>query len=190
MGHRFPRLVVWGDGTVTRWRRGEHCPVRDPRRSSGVRHTPAAPNCDPSHRGTSGFCTRVARDSTPRRRDGRGDPSTGPRRHRTSGRGRGRLAKQDDISRSVINAATTVHPSGGPHLGQQGGPRRGSAAPIDGRGRPQPGPHHRRTVGQATAGQGHSLYSGGLGSTVRPKVDALTPARQAYQATAAVTRPR
>jgi hypothetical protein len=39
-------------------------------------------------------------------------------------------------------------------------------------------------------GQGHSLYSGGLGSTVRPKVDALTPARHAYQATAAVRRPR
>src|SRR3954469_6516366 len=29
---------------------------------------------------------------------------------------------------------------------------------------------------------GHSLYSGGFGSTARPKVDALTPARQAYQA--------
>ena len=39
-------------------------------------------------------------------------------------------------------------------------------------------------------GQGHSLYSGGFGSTIRPKVDALTPARHAYQATAAVTRPR
>jgi hypothetical protein len=39
-------------------------------------------------------------------------------------------------------------------------------------------------------GQGHSLYSGGLGSTARPKVDALTPARHAYQATAAVRRPR
>jgi pimeloyl-ACP methyl ester carboxylesterase len=37
---------------------------------------------------------------------------------------------------------------------------------------------------------GHSLYSGGFGSTARPKVDALTPARHAYQATAAVTRPR
>jgi integrase len=49
---------------------------------------------------------------------------------------------------------------------------------------------HRRAVGQTTAGQGHSLYSGGLGRTVRPKVDALTPARHAYQATAAVTRPR
>jgi hypothetical protein len=36
----------------------------------------------------------------------------------------------------------------------------------------------------------HSLYSGGFGSTARPKVDALTPARHAYQATAAVTRPR
>ena len=47
-----------------------------------------------------------------------------------------------------------------------------------------------RDVGRTTAGQGHSLYSGGFGSTVRPKVDALTPARHAYQATAAVMRPR
>ncbi len=50
--------------------------------------------------------------------------------------------------------------------------------------------NHRPAVGRTTAGQGHSLYSGGFGSTARPKVDALTPARHAYQATAAVTRPR
>ncbi|SNR72125.1 hypothetical protein SAMN06272737_12128 [Blastococcus mobilis] len=45
-------------------------------------------------------------------------------------------------------------------------------------------------LGGRSTGAGHILYSGGFGRTARPKVDALTPARHAYQATTAVTRPR
>jgi hypothetical protein len=52
----------------------------------------------------------------------------------------------------------------------------------------RPRTHERRRSGDRRAD--HSLYSGGFGSTARPKVDALTPARHAYQATAAVTSPR
>jgi hypothetical protein len=57
---------------------------------------------------------------------------------------------------------------------------------------PAASPSNRPTVEPSSGDRrsSHSLYSGGFGSTARPKVDALTPARHAYQATAAVTRPR
>src|SRR3954469_21181760 len=50
--------------TCPRWRRRGHRYAGDLRRSVGGPHSAGAPNCDPSHRGTSRFCSGVGREST------------------------------------------------------------------------------------------------------------------------------
>src|SRR4051812_40629681 len=47
-------------------------------RSSDLRHTPAAPRCDPSHRATPRFCTGPAGDPTLRSGTGEEPPTPGP----------------------------------------------------------------------------------------------------------------